>query len=176
MVSLKRKQRRQTKRRVSRRIRRYRTRGGNNQVQLDVIFANDSGSMKVTKGQQLERSQVQTAPDFKIKTAISNSQTPNHYTLIMWDPDVPTASQPAWAHYIVTDINPNRQRGITLLDYMPPSPPSGIHRYFFTLYKQAASLAAAVDAIPQRPNFDLAAFVAANQLQKAAETYIKVAA
>ena len=174
MVSLRRKPRRQTTRRRKRKIRR-RIRGGSNQVQLEISF----GDIKITEGQQLDRSQVQTAPGFKIKTANSNSQTPNRYTLIMWDPDVPAASQPAWAHYIVTDINPNRSRGITLLDYMPPSPPSGIHRYFFTLYKQAASavaMAAATDEIPQRPNFDLAAFVAANRLQKAAETYIKVAA
>jgi phosphatidylethanolamine-binding protein (PEBP) family uncharacterized protein len=167
MVCARRRPRKQqTKKRHLRRPRQHsrRVRGGNNQIQLDVFF-NDT---KITAGQQLAAEEVQTAPRIHFAASEGN------YTLVMWDPDVSVAVKPAWAHYIITNMTPNSQQGDILLSYMPPTPPSGIHRYFFTLYRQTVS---AVSSVPtQRGNFDIAEFVAANQLQKAAETYIKVAA
>jgi phosphatidylethanolamine-binding protein (PEBP) family uncharacterized protein len=165
MVCARRRPRKQqTKKRHLRRPRQHsrRVRGGNNEIQLDVFF-NDT---KITAGQQIASEEVQTAP------RIHFTASEGTYTLIMWDPDVSVAVKPAWAHYIITNMTPNSQQGDILLEYMPPTPPSGIHRYFFTLYKGAVDT-----AMPsQRGNFDIAEFVAANQLQKAAETYIKVAA
>jgi phosphatidylethanolamine-binding protein (PEBP) family uncharacterized protein len=166
MVCARRRPRKQqTKKRHLRRPRQHsrRVRGGNNEIQLDVFF-ND---IKITLGQQLAAEEVKTAPH------INFTASDGTYTLIMWDPDVPTAAKPAWVHYIITNMTSNSQQGDILLEYIPPTPPSGVHRYFFTLYKEAAVVGPAPS---QRGNFSVSEFVAANQMYKVAETYIKVAA
>jgi len=140
-----------------------RIRGGSEQ-QLDVFYNGN----KIIKGQQLSRQQTLTKPTIQFKT----TATPNLYTIIMWDPDVPSQAKPAWAHMVINNMT-TPEDGSTFLDYAPPTPPSGIHRYFFTLYKQTSSINQPL--ISNRANFDINKFVTENQLIKVTETYIKVA-
>ncbi len=94
------------------------------------------------------------------------------YTVLMWDPDAPAAS---WIHFLVVNIpGSNILDGETILSYTPPSPPSGTHRYYVSLYKQPGRIS--VSAPPQRGNFDVAGFVETHGLTKIGESMIRVAA
>ena len=59
-----------------------------------------------------------------------------YYTLIMYDPDAPTANH-NFVHWIIINIQSNTKFD-TLLAYTGPNPPpgSGVHRYIFNLYNQ----------------------------------------
>lgn len=63
------------------------------------------------------------------------------YTLVMTDPDAPSPSEPhmrEWVHWIVADIpgGSDASQGREILPYEAPTPPVGIHRYVFVLFKQ----------------------------------------
>ncbi|KAH7351566.1 hypothetical protein KP509_19G003400 [Ceratopteris richardii] len=63
----------------------------------------------------------------------------------MVDPDAPSPSEPAsreWVHWIVTDIpaGGDASQGMEILQYEPPKPVIGIHRYVFVLFKQEGPL------------------------------------
>ena len=77
----------------------------------------------------------------------------NNYTIIMVDPDAPAG---LFLHWLV--INGTT----TIVDYMPPNPPSGLHKYHILIYDQ-------LDKIPplqinQRTNFNLKRFVDKHKL------------
>lgn len=96
------------------------------------------------------------------------------YTLLMSDPDAPAKD---WLHWLVTNIPgaaPDIGQGDEVISYAPPSPPSGVHRYIFTLYKQPASIM--VTAPEQRGNFNVEAFEAKHGLKKVASRTVKVPA
>ena len=94
------------------------------------------------------------------------------YTVLMWDPDAPASS---WIHLLVVNIpGSNLSAGETVLPYMPPTPPSGTHRYYITLYKQSGRIN--VSPPSQRGNFDVGGFVAQHTLAKMGEKMIRVAA
>jgi phosphatidylethanolamine-binding protein (PEBP) family uncharacterized protein len=74
-----------------------------------------------------------------------------------------------WLHWLVVDI-PGRAglaAGRTLTPYKGPSPPAGVHRYTFLVFKQRIAVGAARAAQlapPERNDFDVRAFAAANKL------------
>jgi phosphatidylethanolamine-binding protein (PEBP) family uncharacterized protein len=97
------------------------------------------------------------------------------YTLLMSDPDAPAKS---WLHWLFINI-PGELNDITqgqiVVPYSPPSPPSGTHRYIFTLYEQpGASLM--VSAPAERGHFSVKAFEESLGLQKIASRIVKVPA
>lgn len=103
---------------------------------------------------------------------------PNHggklYTLLMSDPD---AAAKSWLHWLVVNIpssSPNMTEGDEVISYAPPSPPSGIHRYIFTLYEQPASIL--VSAPNERGNFNVDAFERKYNLKKIKSSTIRVPA
>ncbi|KII67424.1 OV-16 antigen [Thelohanellus kitauei] len=68
------------------------------------------------------------------------------YTMIMTDLDPPSRENPKnreWFHWLKYNIpGDDLSGGETLIEYMPPTPPSGTgkHRYLFLIYKQKESL------------------------------------
>jgi protein FLOWERING LOCUS T len=99
------------------------------------------------------------------------------YTLIMHDPDAVghSAAHP-YLHWLVTDIpGPNFNEGNILFSYEAPRPPSGIHRYYFSLYEQLHGI-----LTPQRPaeadQFDLKGFIRSNGLRLVAQVHMRVLA
>lgn len=101
--------------------------------------------------------------------------TPLH-TLIMHDPDAPGHSNAnPWLHWLVINIpGSDFSQGQQLLEYSPPAPPSGVHKYKFTLYEQRFGSVA--PSAPKAANFDLKTFIRVNSLIQVDEVYMRVAA
>jgi phosphatidylethanolamine-binding protein (PEBP) family uncharacterized protein len=109
------------------------------------------------------------------------------YTLIMHDPDAPghSAARP-YLHWLVTDIpGPNFNEGHILFSYAAPQPPSGIHRYYFSLYEQlhgssvlhqSPSASVLRQSPPKADEFDLKEFIRSNGLRLAAQVHMRVSA
>lgn len=120
------------------------------------------------QGQKLEKSKTASAP------SVEFSKTGKMYTLVMWDPDVPLQIQPGFLHWLVTNIqSPNDIQQNQALEYKGPSPPSGVHRYFFGLFQQTGTIS------PQQPNrtqFSKDKFVKDNNLELVHQVFMKVAA
>lgn len=88
-----------------------------------------------------------------------NNSTPGKlYTLIMSDPDAPQAD---WLHWLI--VNDNGISKTTLVEYAPPTPPSGTHRYIFYLCEQISPINLIVP--PSRPKFNTTAFIKDNKLR-----------
>ncbi len=87
------------------------------------------------------------------------------YTLMVIDPDAP--AKPSWLHWLVVNIDgSSTATGETLVSWAPPSPPSGIHRYYACLFRHEARVIA--PAPKERGYFRPAEFIAANGLQPVA--------
>ncbi len=108
-------------------------------------------------------------------------QKPNvHYTkspqdfsmLLIWDPDAPAKS---YVHWLVINI-PGSQisLGQEIIPYKPPTPPSGIHRYFVTLYNQRGKIQ--ILSPPKREYFNVSAFEKKYGLSKFGEKMVQVSA
>lgn len=75
------------------------------------------------------------------KPTVSYNLKPNtYYTLLMIDPDAPSADNPIfsnWLHWLVGNISVSNNNGDTILQYHPPTPPkgSGPHRYILLLFR-----------------------------------------
>jgi phosphatidylethanolamine-binding protein (PEBP) family uncharacterized protein len=94
------------------------------------------------------------------------------YTVLMWDPDAPASS---WIHlFVVNTPSSNLTQGQTILSYEPPTPPSGIHRYFVSVFEQPQMIDVPIPS--ERGNFDVSAFVEKHRLQKIGEKMIRVRA
>ncbi len=93
-------------------------------------------------------------------------------TLLIWDPDAPAKS---YVHWLIVNI-PGSQisAGQEIIDYKPPTPPSGIHRYFVTLYNQSGKINISVP--PKREFFNVSAFEKKFGLTKFGEKMVKVSA
>lgn len=60
------------------------------------------------------------------------------YTLMMVDPD---AGSSPYLHWLVLNIpKGNVNDGVSVREYKGPAPPSGVHTYYFLLYKQTAKI------------------------------------
>jgi phosphatidylethanolamine-binding protein (PEBP) family uncharacterized protein len=155
---------RRTRRRTRRRMRAGTTVAN---VPLQVKYA----GRKVSNGSVFLRELTQLAPQVYLQV------DPNYlYTLIVHDPDAPghNKSQP-WLHWIVNNIRgDNFADGQIIFPYSPPSPPYGIHKYYFTLYRQEAG--PFHGPTPSPSEFNLSVYIRNNQLTKIAETYMRVGA
>nr|GMD83126.1 protein MOTHER of FT and TFL1-like [Ipomoea batatas] len=116
-----------------------------------VEFTVDYGSKKIANGVEI--------------TPSSAAQKPS----IMVDPDAPSPSEPTfreWLHWIVKDIPEGSEasKGREVVEYIGPSPPTGIHRYVLALFRQREAM-----QVPQKPpegrgNFRTRQFAADNGL------------
>jgi phosphatidylethanolamine-binding protein (PEBP) family uncharacterized protein len=123
---------------------------------------------QVAKNQVLARSYTLEQPNVHIKPVPGKQ-----LTLIMSDPDAP---QPSWLHWLVTNITgdmPYWESGDVIVSYAPPTPPSGTHRYIFTLYEQHSSIM--IDPLSERSNFSVRDFVLKHALKKLVSRQIRVA-
>lgn len=120
--------------------------------------------------QLLQVTDTQSQP----RLLLTPSKEGNLYTLLMSDPDAPAKS---WLHWLVTNIPgsaPDVSQGDEVISYAPPSPPSGTHRYIFSLYEQPASIM--VSAPDERGNFNVEMFERHHGLRKVASRTVKVPA
>lgn len=149
-------------RRKQKRVTRRKIRQTGGQQDISVQFQG-----KEAKGNLRAQSETQIQP------IVSWTATPDTlYTVLMWDPDAP---EPSWIHlFVINTPSANLSQGQTLLSYTPPSPPSGIHRYYVTVYRQPKSLDISVPT--ERGNFNVDEFVAKQGLQKIGEKMIRVKA
>lgn len=95
------------------------------------------------------------------------------YTLLMSDPDAPAKS---WLHWLLTNIPGEGNdvgQGQTVMSYSGPNPPSGTHRYIFTLYQQPAG-SIMVSPPGERGGFPVAEFERQYGLQKVVSRTVKV--
>jgi phosphatidylethanolamine-binding protein (PEBP) family uncharacterized protein len=98
------------------------------------------------------------------------SQDNDMYTLVIWDPDAPN---PSFLHWLVINIPEDQvQNGETIVDYTPPTPPSGTHRYFVGLYRQPMTLN--LGEISDRAGFSIEAFIKKYGLQESGVKMIRV--
>jgi phosphatidylethanolamine-binding protein (PEBP) family uncharacterized protein len=92
------------------------------------------------------------------------------YTLVIWDPDAPN---PSFLHWLVVNIPDDRvQDGETIVEYMPPTPPSGTHRYYVGLYLQPMTMTLGME--PERTGFSIEAFTKKYNLQESGVKMIRV--
>ena len=98
------------------------------------------------------------------------SQDNDLYTLVIWDPDAPN---PSFLHWLVVNIPEDQvHKGETLVEYKPPTPPSGIHRYYVGLYQQPAILN--IGDSPERVGFSIDAFIRKYGLEESGVKMIRV--
>ncbi|XP_038686863.1 protein MOTHER of FT and TFL1 [Tripterygium wilfordii] len=117
------------------------------------------GCKHVTNGCDIKPSLTTNTP--KVNIGGNSDQL---YTLVMVDPDAPSPSEPSlreWLHWIVVDIpgGTNVSRGKEIVNYMPPRPPVGIHRYILVLFLQKSPLGL-VEYPQARANFITRMFAA----------------
>lgn len=99
-----------------------------------------------------------------------NSSQNELYTLVIYDPDAP---HPSYLHWLVVNIPEDKiQDGTTIMEYEPPNPPSGQHKYYVNLYKQISALQV---PIPKRSGFNIQNFIQKNNLQEIGSKMIQVA-
>ena len=114
-----------------------------------------------------ERPRVNTVEQPNIRY----SKSPQEFsTLLIWDPDAPAKS---YIHWLIVNI-PGSQisAGQEILPYKPPTPPSGTHRYFVTLYNQSGKIN--VSTPRDRGYFNVPAFEKKFGLSKFGEKMVKV--
>lgn len=71
------------------------------------------------------------------------------YTILMYDIDA------KFLHWLVVNMNCS-YNGDTVIKYMGPNPPSGIHRYYIYLYEQEGRI---YPHIKNRTNFNISQFI-----------------
>ncbi|KAE8700490.1 putative serine/threonine-protein kinase abkC-like [Hibiscus syriacus] len=92
-------------------------------------FTVQCGSKQVTNGRDIKPSAAADKPHVQI---LGHSLSSNLYTLVMVDPDAP---------------------GRELVAYVGPQPPTGIHRYILTLFKQEGAIEGRIQVMDVRANF-----------------------
>lgn len=102
----------------------------------------------------------------------------SYYTLIMWDPDAPSAENPIyspWLHWIVQNVSKNEDIPKSIAEYVPPTPPvdTGYHRYIIDIYRQPEYVNYPTIPRDKRNNFDLDGFIKSNRLQKIDTFYFR---
>ena len=111
-------------------------------------------------------------------TILIKPESTKLFTLLMSDPDAPTdIPGTSWLHWLVLNIPgevPTIENGDEIVFYAPPTPPSGTHRYIFTLYEQPNSIL--YSAPSERKSFNVKAFENQFSLKKIASKQIRVSA
>ena len=91
-------------------------------------------------------------------------------TLICIDPDAPhpkgdgttVGSLGPWLHWLVVNAESQPENGQSVVEYMGPTPPSGMHRYIFVLFQQRDADAEVNVPCIRREKWDLKGFLKAN--------------
>lgn len=92
------------------------------------------------------------------------------YTIVIWDPDAPN---PSFLHWLVINIPEDQvQNGETVVEYKPPTPPSGTHRYYVGLYRQPTTIQ--VPTEPERTHFSIEAFTKKYGLEESGVKMVRV--
>ncbi len=134
-------------------------------VQFTVLYGQTNSN-----GKTLSKKNTGNPPVISLK-----GEPGKVYTLLMSDPD---ALAKSWIHWLITNIPGEATdiaEGQVVVNYAGPSPPSGTHRYIFTLYEQpGASLM--VSAPSERGNFDVKGFEQRLSLQPVASRIVRVPA
>ncbi|KAH9295801.1 hypothetical protein KI387_039389 [Taxus chinensis] len=132
---------------------------------VDPFVASDSKftvtytSRQVKNGCELKPSAIAIKPHVEIGGNTQDLRT--FYTLIMTDPDAPSPSDPTlreYLHWMVADIpaTTSASLGVELMNYEPPRPTIGIHRFVFMLFKQVGRQS--VSPPPSRGSFNTRSF------------------
>jgi len=127
-----------------------------------VVYFN---GVKVENNMDIELKQVQTQPKIKF-----NIPANKYYTILMVDPDAPSATDPInkhWLHWMVMNNNE------TVINFQPslPSKNSGKHRYYIYLLEQQNK----IDKLPtySRPKFSVEQFITKYKLKPIASFMYK---
>nr|ANS56327.1 FT-like protein [Cephalotaxus sinensis] len=128
-------------------------------VPADLKFTVTYTSRQVKNGCELKPSAVAIKPRVDIGGDGQDLRT--FYTLIMTDPDAPSPSDPTlreYLHWMVADIpaTTSASLGVEMMNYEPPRPTIGIHRFVFVLFKQVGRQT--VSPPPSRSNFNTRSF------------------
>lgn len=119
-------------------------------------------------GKTLTKKNTASAP-----TVLFTGDSEKLYTFLVSDPDAPAKS---WLHWLIVNIPGDTNdiyQGETVMSYAPPSPPSGTHRYIFTLYEQRGG-SMMVTKPYERGNFSVDGFERQYGLQKLVHRILKV--
>jgi phosphatidylethanolamine-binding protein (PEBP) family uncharacterized protein len=119
-----------------------------------------------TNGQLVQRSK--TVPEPMVEWV---APPPGEFrTLICVDPDAPARM---WCHWLIVNADGTLpSTGETVLHWAPPTPPSGVHRYYFCLFAHSAKILE--DATKERGYFNFSEFVQTNGLHPLASIFIRV--
>ena len=124
----------------------------------------DSMSEPIVNEQIVPLEKVQSKPTISFKHLGDNL-----YTILMLDPDVPSVSNPIkrhWLHWM--KINHSLANdGNEVINFEPSNPPqgSGVHRYYFKIYKQRNPINQNVLPGIERSGFDVDSFITVHHLQ-----------
>ncbi len=123
--------------------------GGSNSPILRILYNN----VEIQNGENITDKNISKTIDIRNKpkvlvnvnvNVITNSKTNSRYLITMVDPDAPngknnTNQNHNYVHWIyLQEGNGNgnaNSNTYDILQYAPPSPPSGIHRYKFNIYE-----------------------------------------
>jgi phosphatidylethanolamine-binding protein (PEBP) family uncharacterized protein len=121
----------------------------------------------------LSRNNTLSSPTIQIKP-----ESNKLFTLLMSDPDAPTdIPGTSWLHWLIVNIPgdiPVIENGDEIMHYSPPTPPSGTHRYIFTLYEQPNSILYSAPSV--RTSFNTKGFERQFLLKKITSKQIRVSA
>jgi len=127
-------------------------------VTMDIAYRGASGeSIPVVDGNQIEAKLTVKKPH---QVQFTPRSPDDFYTLILCDPDAPTKLRPVlreFIHWVVMNIpGGDVAAGVEIASYVGACPPyqSGVHRYCFCLYKQAAKFSPAEIATIKSDTFN----------------------
>jgi len=117
---------------------------GGQQQSLPIIFTVEYSGLGIIKPNQDLTGQSQYYNNQPIIN-LQNSNNNSLYLIIMYDPDAPNGLEATgkssnhiythWVATINTDTNNNSNSNKKIfVEYAPPTPPKGTHRYIFNLY------------------------------------------
>jgi phosphatidylethanolamine-binding protein (PEBP) family uncharacterized protein len=92
------------------------------------------------------------------------------YTILMVDPDAPSPDNPTNKYFLHWMIVNNVE---TVVNFIPPNPPIGVHRYVFLLLEQKGYLNSSDIKIGSREKFQLNKFIKAYNLTLVDSTFFK---
>jgi phosphatidylethanolamine-binding protein (PEBP) family uncharacterized protein len=120
---------------------------------------------------ELTQENTKNIPDLDFKKEPNTT-----YLLIMWDPDAPSPSFLHWMQ-LYTPSSINKVHAIQdLVSYQGPTPPSGIHRYYFTVYTMDNTTSNKIVAPSKRSPFNVTEFENMYSLTKVCERCMMVRA
>lgn len=111
------------------------------EFKASVVVNMQYGSTQIHDGDEMRPAKCADAPSVVFK-----GQAEKKYTVIMTDPDPPSPTDPKfreWLHWIVVNIPGEKgdvTSGKTVVEYNPPAPPRGTHRYVLIILEQSGEV------------------------------------